>query len=120
MLLLAGAVTAAGYMVTSSATILPNLYVGGVFVGGMDKESAKSAIEASGWDEKAKTPLTVTLMGRMEIEIAQYASGAMHTVDEAADAAYAYGHTGSWYANLFDYVKSYLRPHRGQQRKHSV
>lgn len=110
VLLLAGAVTAAGYMVTSSATILPNLYVGGVFVGGMDKESAKSAIEASGWDEKAKTPLTVTLMGRMEIEIAQYASGAMHTVDEAADAAYAYGHTGSWYANLFDYVKSYLRP----------
>lgn len=110
VLLLAGAVTAAGYMVTSSATILPNLYVGGVFVGGMDKESAKSAIEASGWDEKAKTPLTVTLMGRTEIEIAQYASGAMHTVDEAADAAYAYGHTGSWYANLFDYVKSYLRP----------
>ena len=110
VLLLAGAVTAAGYMVTSSATILPNLYVGGVFVGGMDKESAKSAIEASGWDEKAKTPLTVTLMGRTEIEIAQYASGAMHTVDEAADAVYAYGHTGSWYANLFDYVKSYLRP----------
>lgn len=110
VLLLAGAVTAAGYMVTSSTTILPNLYVGGVFVGGMDKESAKSAIEASGWDEKAKTPLTVTLMGRTKIEIAQYASGAMHTVDEAADAAYAYGHTGSWYANLFDYVKSYLRP----------
>ena len=110
VLLLAGAVTAAGHMVTSSTTILPNLYVGGVFVGGMDKESAKSAIEASGWDEKAKTPLTVTLMGRTEIEIAQYASGAMHTVDEAADAAYAYGHTGSWYANLFDYVKSYLRP----------
>lgn len=110
VLLLAGAVTAAGYMVTSGATNLPNLYVGGVFVGGMDKESAKSAIEASGWDEKAKTPLTVTLMGRTEIEIAQYASGAMHTVDEAADAAYAYGHTGSWYANLFDYVKSYLRP----------
>lgn len=110
VLLLAGAVTGAGYMVTSSTTILPNLYVGGVFVGGMDKESAKSAIEASGWDEKAKTPLTVTLMGRTEIEIAQYASGAMHTVDEAADAAYAYGHTDSWYANLFDYVKSYLRP----------
>lgn len=110
VLLLAGAVTAAGYMVTSSTTNLPNLYVGGVFVGGMDKESAKSAIEASGWDEKAKTPLTVTLMGRTKIEIAQYASGAMHTVDEAADAAYAYGHTGSWYANLFDYVKSYLRP----------
>ncbi len=110
VLLLAGAVTAAGYMVTSSTTILPNLYVGRVFVGGMDKESAKSAIEASGWDEKAKTPLTVTLMGRTKIEIAQYASGAMHTVDEAVDAAYAYGHTGSWYANLFDYVKSYLRP----------
>ena len=110
VLLLAGAVTAVGYMVTSGTTNLPNLYVGGVFVGGMDKESAKSAIEASGWDEKAKTPLTVTLMGRTEIEIAQYASGAMHTVDEAADAAYAYGHTGSWYANLFDYVKSYLRP----------
>ena len=110
VLLLAGAVTAAGYMVTSSTTNLPNLYVGGVFVGGMDKESSKSAIEASGWDEKAKTPLTVTLMGRTKIEIAQYASGAMHTVDEAADAAYAYGHTGSWYANLFDYVKSYLHP----------
>ncbi len=110
ILLLAGAVTAAGYMVTSSSTNLPNLYVGGVFVGGMDKESAKSAIEASGWDEKAKTPLTVTLMGKTKIEIAQYASGAMHTVDEAADAAYAYGHTGNWYANLFDYVKSYLRP----------
>ena len=110
LLLLGGAVTAAGYMVTNSASNLPNVYVGGVFVGGMDKDSAKSAIEASGWDEKAKTPLTVTLMGRTKIEIAQYASGAMHTVDEAADAAYAYGHTGNWYANLLDCVKSYLRP----------
>ena len=110
VLLLAGGVTVAGYMVTTSAVNLPNLYVGGVFVGGMDENSARSAIEASGWDEKAKTPLTVTLMGRTEFEIAQYDSGAMHTVDEAAAAAYAYGHTGNWYVNLFDYVKSYLRP----------
>ena len=109
-LLLALALTVGGYMVTASSVNLPNLYVGGVFVGGMDKDSAKSAIEASGWDEKAKTPLTVTLMGRERIEIAQYASGAMHTVDEAADAAYAYGHTGNWYVNLFDYIKSCLRP----------
>lgn len=110
VIVIAAALTAGGYMVTTSAVNFPNVYVGGVSVGSMDKAAAQSAIEQSGWEEKASVPLTVTLMDRTTFDIAQYESGAMLTVEEAVNAAYDYGHTGNWYVNLFEYVKCLMRP----------
>ncbi len=110
VIIIGGAITAGGYMVTTSAVNFPNLYVDGVFVGGLDKAAAQKAIEDSGWEERAAVPLTVTLMDRCEFNVEQYASGAMMTVDEAAESAFAFGHTGNWYANLFEYAKCLMRP----------
>ena len=110
LVLIAGALTAGGYAVTNSAVSFPNLYVDGVFVGKMDKAAIKAAIEASDWEERASVPLTVKLMNRSEFELGLYESGAMLTIDEAADAAYAYGHSGNWYVNLLEYAKCLLRP----------
>lgn len=110
LVLIAGALTAGGYAVTSSAVSFPNLYVDGVPVGGMDKAAIEAAITASDWDARASVPLTVKLMNRSEFEIGLYESGARLTVDEAASAAYAYGHGGNWYVNLLEYTKCLLRP----------
>lgn len=110
VILIGGAITAGGYMVTTSAVSFPNLYVDGVLVGGLDKAGAQKAIEESGWEERAAVPLTVTLMDRCEFSVEQYASGAMMTVDEAAERAFAFGHTGNWYVNLFEYAKCLMRP----------
>lgn len=110
LVLIAGALTAGGYAVTNSTVSFPNLYVDGVSVGGMDKAAIEAAITASDWDARASVPLTVKLMNRSEFEIGLYESGARLTVDEAASAAYAYGHGGNWYVNLLEYVKCLLRP----------
>lgn len=110
LLVIGGGLTVGGYMVTNSTVSFPNLYVDGVSVGSMDKASVKAAIEASDWEERASKPLTVKLMGRSEFEIELYDSGAMLTVDEAAEKAYAFGHSGNWYVNLFEYVKCFMRP----------
>ena len=83
VLLLAGAATVGGYMVTSGTANLPNVYVGGIYVGGRDKAAAAAALEASGWDEQAAVALKVRLMDKVTFKIGQYASGAKHTIDEA-------------------------------------
>lgn len=110
VLLLAGAATVGGYMVTSGTANLPNVYVGGVYVGGMDKAASAAALEASGWDEQAAVALKVRLMDKVTFKIGQYASGAKHTIDEACEAAYAYGHGDNWYLNLAEYLKSLVFP----------
>lgn len=110
LIVLAAGLTIGGYMVTTGTTNFPNLRVGGVAVGGMDKAATKAAIENSGWDEKASVPLKVTLLNRVSFDVDLYESGAMHTVDEAVEAACTYGHTGNWYVNLFEYAKCFLRP----------
>lgn len=110
LVVIAGALTAGGYMVTNGTVSFPNLYVDGVSVGGMDKAAIEAAITASDWDARASVPLTVKLMNRSEFEVGLYESGARLTVDEAASAAYAYGHSGNWYVNLLEYAKCLLRP----------
>lgn len=109
-IVLGGAATVLGYMVTNSPNNLPNIYVDGVAVGGMTRDAAAAAIEASGWDDTAGVPMRVKLMDAVTFEVDRYASGAKYTVEGAADAAYAYGHTGNWYLNLFEYIKSYALP----------
>ena len=110
LFLVAFGITAAGYFVTYSEANLPNLYVDGVFVGGMDYDRTLAALEESGWDEASQIPLKVSLMDTVSFEVDQCQSGARHTLQQAADAAWAYGHGSNWYKNLADFVRCYFRP----------
>ena len=110
VILLGGAATVGGFMVTHGNTSFPNVYIDGVAVGKMSEDAVKTAIEDSGWDDKASTPLTVNLMDSVSFEIGLYESGARLTVDKATDAVMSYGHSGNWYVNLWNYIKGLLLP----------
>lgn len=110
VLFLGTGVTLAAYFVTNSTINFPNVYVDGVFVGEMDREQTLAAIEASGWEEASAETLRVELMETVSFEIDQVQAGTRHTMQQAAEAAYAFGHGGNWYRNLVDYVKCHLRP----------
>lgn len=110
VLLLGGAATAGGYMVTNSETIFPNVYVDGVAVGRMGKDAAVDAIKASGWEDRAAIALKARLLDTATFKIDRYKSGAMHTPEQAAAEAYAYGHDGNWYQNLIKYAKCLMVP----------
>lgn len=110
LLVLGIGVTVAAYFVSHSTTNFPNLYVDGVFVGEMDMEQTLAALEESGWEETSAIPLNVTLMDAASFQVDQVQAGTRHTMQQAADAAYDFGHGGNWYKNLVDYVKCYFRP----------
>ncbi|MGI5976078.1 MAG: VanW family protein [Candidatus Limivicinus sp.] len=110
VLLAAAAVTVGGYMVTNNGKNLPNAYVDGVFVGGMNRDETMAALKKSSWDETSGIALQLKLMDKVTVDIDQCLSGARFTMDEAADAAYAYGHGSNIYENLMEYLKSLIVP----------
>ena len=98
-----GAVVGA-YLVTNSDTNLPNVYLGDVYVGGMTKEQTVAALDEAKWDETRGGKLTVTLPEDVTFELDFLHAGAYQPKEEAAEVAFAYGHTGDWFGNLFTYI----------------
>ena len=110
LIVLGTGVTVAAYLVSHSSTNFPNVYVDGVFVGEMDTQQTMEALRESGWEETSAIALKVTLMDAVSFDVDQVQSGARHTMQQAADAAYAFGHGGNWFKNLADYVICHFRP----------
>lgn len=104
-----GAVVGA-YLVTNSETNLPNVYVGGVYVGGMTKEQTLAALDEAKWDETRGGTLEVKLPEGVSFELDYLTAGAYEPKEEAAESAYAYGHTEDWFGNLFTYINDLLSP----------
>ena len=111
VLLLAGiGATVGGFLITKSDTILPNVYLDGVSVDKMTREQAMDALKAAGWEDRARTPLTVYLPAEQSFELDRVTSGAMLARGVAVEAAYRYGHGNNWYENLLRYGKSLFSP----------
>ena len=100
----------AAYLVTNSDTNLPNVYVGGVYVGGMTKEQAIAALDEAKWDETRGGTLKVALPEGISFEVDYLTAGAYEPKEEAAAAAYAYGHTEDYMGNLMTYIQDLLSP----------
>ena len=100
----------AAYLVTNSDTNLPNVYVGGVYVGGMTKEQAIAALDEAKWDETRGGTLKVALPEGVSFEVDYLTAGAYEPKEEAAAAAYAYGHTEDYMGNLMTYIQDLLSP----------
>ena len=110
VLLAGGGIAYWGYQITNSPVNLPNVYIKDIPVGGLTYEQTLAALDAQDWDETASEMLTVTLPTDVSFQIDLCESGAMLTKENAAAAAYRYGHSGNWFSNLFTYLSNYLSP----------
>ena len=102
--------TVCAYLITNSDTNLPNVSVGGIYVGGLTKEETLRALEEAKWDETRGGTLKVTLPEGVEFELDYLTAGAYEPKEEAVESAFAYGHTEDWFANLFTYLRGIVMP----------
>ena len=110
LVLLAGGAVFAGRQITLSETNLPNVYVGGIYVGGMTKEETRAELDRQLWDQSVSGTLAVTLPMDVHFSVDYTKAGANITAERAAEAAYRYGHDGNWLENLFTYIGGLLKP----------
>lgn len=108
-LILIGA-TVGGYMVTANPNSFPNVYIGGLFTGNMNREQIDAVLLENKWDEQVDTALQVKLPAEVSFELDSCQSGAKLTREQAVDAALRYGHDSNWYENLFRYLLNYVAP----------
>ncbi|MCF0137491.1 MAG: VanW family protein [Oscillospiraceae bacterium] len=97
----AGAVLLAG----NSSTIHPNLVLNGIPVGGMTVDEAEAALTAGGWEAQSDVAVKAILPAGCEFTVTAEEAGLTMTSREAAEAAYAYGHSGSFTDKLRAYFK---------------
>ena len=107
-LLLCVGATVCAYLVTNSDTNLPNVYLGGVYVGGMTKEQSIAALDEAKWDETRGGTLKVKLPEGVDFELDYLTAGAYEPKEEAVEAAIAYGHTADMFANLYTYARGMM------------
>ena len=110
VLMAVSAVTGAAAYVTYSDTVFPNVSVDGVLVSGLTRDEIPEMLEKSGWDIRASLPLTVRLMDVSEFQVDLGKAGVLPDKETAADLAFAYGHDGNWYLNLYRYLKGFFVP----------
>lgn len=110
LVLLFGAAAAGGYYVTKSPNILPNVYVNGVFVGGMLPEDVPAELEKNGWDEKTSEAFRVKLPAGVSFKLDKCSAGAIFTKEAAQKAAYMYGHSDNIFDNLLKFALNHITP----------
>ena len=110
LVLLTGVAVFAGRQITLSQTNLPNVYVGGIYVGGMTREETRAELDRQLWDKSVSAILTVDLPMDVNFRVDYTRAGANLTAEKAAEAAYRYGHDGNWLENLFTYLIGLIKP----------
>ncbi len=92
-------------VVGKTSAIHPNMVLNGVEVGGMTVSEAEKALSAAGWEAQGDSEVSVTLPGDFKITVTSEEAGLKLTSREAAEAAYAYGHSGNLISDLKAYFK---------------
>lgn len=110
LILLSAGIASAGYRITNSPVNLPHVYIGGIFVGNMTQEETLAALDAAEWEDNAALALRATLPANTSFKVDARDAGAVFTREEAAVAAYRYGHDGNWLSNLAVYLKNMIDP----------
>ena len=97
-------------LISASDANLPNVYVDDIYVGGMTKEQTAQALRDAGWEKKNGGTLRVELPEDVSFELDYLKAGITVSVEEIAEKAYAYGHSGDNISNLVTYVEDMLVP----------
>ncbi len=104
----AAGLTYAAYRVTNSTTNLPGVSIRGIDVGKLTKAQTLEKLSAEGWDKEAARELTVTLPGEVSFTLKALDAGVVQVKEDAAKAAFAYGHGEGWFDNLYCWLRSAL------------
>lgn len=106
VLVLVAALALVGAVVVGKTSVIhPNMVLNGVEVGGMTVDKAEKALSDAGWEAQGDSEVSVTLPGDFKITVNSEEAGLKLTSREAAEAAYAYGHSG----NLINDLKAYFK-----------
>lgn len=106
VLVLVAALALVGAVVVGKTSVIhPNMVLNGVDVGGMTVDKAEKALSDAGWEAQGDSEVSVTLPGDFKITVNSEEAGLKLTSREAAEAAYAYGHSG----NLINDLKAYFK-----------
>lgn len=98
------------HSISTSETNLPNVYVGSTNVGGMTQAETLAVLREQQWDKAVSGTMTVKLPAGQSFRIDYLRSGAVLTAENAAIAAYRYGHSGSDIDNLKLYLRGLMNP----------
>lgn len=105
LVLIVIAAVAVGFIAGGSSKIHPNMTLGGVRIGDMSVSEAEQALRAGGWERSGGGSVAVTLPGEFEFTVTAAEAGLEMNCAEAAQAAYAYGHSGNPIKDLAAYFK---------------
>lgn len=94
-----------GYSITNGDTNLNNVYVADIPVEKMTRQQSREVLEKAGWSERVNTPLTVTTIGGVSFELEPVKAGFALSLEDAVEAAFAYGHDGGIVGNLVTAAK---------------
>lgn len=94
-----------GIILGNTNSIHPGMVLGDVKLGGMTESDAAVALSAAGWDSRDFGSTTVKLPAGYEFTVSARDAGLTMDCNEAAAAAYAFGHSGNPVKDLFAYFK---------------
>ena len=97
------------FRVSQLDTNYPNLTLNGLQLGGLTKAETVAALNASGWDTRISTPLTVTTLAGQSFTVDPLKSGLVMSAEDAADWVYSYGREGNFFENFFSWLKCRAR-----------
>ncbi len=98
------------YRVSQLDTNYPKLTLDGLEVGGLTKTETVDLLNASGWDARTATPLTVTTLAGQSFTDDPLRSGLVVPAEGVADWVFSYGREGNFFEDFFEYLKCRLRP----------
>ena len=98
------------YRVSHLDTNYPKLTLDGLEVGGLTKTETVDLLNASGWDARTATPLTVTTLAGQSFTVDPLRSGLVVPAEGVADWVFSYGREGNFFEDFFEYLKCRLRP----------
>ena len=110
VLLVAGGVFYFAYKVDRSDKIFPNVYVGGIDIGGMTRQEAADMLEACNWDQSISGTLEVRLPLDVSTSIDYTVAGLRMTSVSALNEAEAYGREGNMFEVLYNYINAMIMP----------
>ena len=108
LLLLLCGVAIWGYTLSVSDRNLSKVYIDSIPVGGLTKAETVAALEKESWGAEEAEPLAVRLPTGAGFQVDPEQAGALLSRQAAAEAAYAYGHSGDVFENLFHYLFNHL------------
>ena len=107
IVVLAAGTATAGYFINKLDTIYPNVTAGGIDLSGMTVAEAARALAEAGYENNvSNVAVTVNFPDGGKLTITGDESGLGLNADAAANAAYEYGRGGSFFSNVFGYIKS--------------